>query len=115
MREGGNTNFFARRGGLLETHPLDGRVLPGVTRRLVLDLARELGLQVEERAPRTAGRGEWSEAFLTGTITGLQPVVELDGEPIGDGSAGPWTRALGAALDELDERRAAARVGAVSP
>lgn len=110
IREGGNTNFFARRGDVLETHPLDGRVLPGVTRKLVMGLAREmageLGLRLEERAPRLAESGDWREAFLTGTITGLQPVLEVDGEAIGDGRAGPWTRALGPALDALDRRRA---------
>ena len=117
IREGGNTNFFARHGDILETHPLDGRVLPGVTRKLVMELAREmaaeLGLRLEERAPRLAARGEWSEAFLTGTITGLQPVVEVDGEPVGDGRAGPWTRALGSALDDLDRQRAEETAGTV--
>ena len=117
VREGGNTNFFARRGGLLETHPLDGRVLPGVTRKLVLVLARklagELRLRLEERAPRLSERDEWGEAFLTGTITGLQPVLEIDGEPVGDGRTGSWTRALGAALDDLDRRSAAAGAGVV--
>jgi D-alanine transaminase len=108
VREGGTSNFFARRGDVLETHPLDGRILPGVTRKLVLRLAAEatsrLGLRVTERAPRLAERADWSEAFLTGTLTGLQPVTHLDGEPVGDGTAGPWVRALGKALDELEER-----------
>ncbi len=118
IREGGNTNFFARRGDRLETHPLDGSVLPGVTRKLVLELARamagELGITVAERAPNPSARAEWSEAFLTGTLTGLQPVVELDRQPVGDGSAGPCTRALGRALDELDRSRAAMGAGAES-
>ena len=117
IREGGNTNFFARRGEVLETHPLDGRILPGVTRGLVLGLAkglaRQLGIRVGERAPALADRASWSEAFLTGTITGLQPVLELDGQPIGDGVTGPWTRSLGAALDELDQRRTAAGRGTI--
>ncbi len=113
-REGGNTNFFARHGDVLETHPLDGRILPGVTRKLVLGEARALGLRLAERAPALAERARWAEAFLTGTITGPQPVIELDGEPIGDGEAGPWTRALGEALDALDERRSKAPAGAVS-
>lgn len=115
VREGGTSSFFARRGELLETHPLDGRILAGVTRKLVLNLAHELaselGMRVEESAPGLSERDGWSEAFLTGTITGLQPVVELDGEPIGDGTVGPWTHALAAALDDLDERRARAGRG----
>lgn len=119
IREGGNTNFFARRGDVLETHPLNGRVLPGITRKLVLalaaEMASELELRVEEQAPNLRQCAEWSEAFLTGTITGLQPVVELNGLPVGDGATGPWARALGAALDDLEARRAAAGTGRVRP
>ncbi len=106
LREGGSASLFVHRGERLVTYPLDGRILPGVTRALVLRLARELGLRVEERPPRLAERHKWREAFLTGTITGLQPLVEIDGAPVARGEAGPWTLELAAALAEVERREA---------
>lgn len=112
VREAGSANFFARRGEALETCPLDGRVLAGVTRKRVLELAAALGLPVVERAPRLDERRQWTEAFLTGTITGVQPVTELDSEPVG-APPGPidWTRRLAEALDQLEDRLTAAAAG----
>ena len=98
LREGGNTNLFVRRAGRLVTHPLDGRVLPGVTRWNLIELAAELGFAVEERAPRLSELETWEEAFLCGTLTGVQPLVELDEQPIAAGVTGSWTRALAEAL-----------------
>jgi D-alanine transaminase len=111
LREGGSTSLFVRRDDTLETHPLDGRVLPSITRGVVLGLAAEAGFEVVERAPRMAHRSGWSEAFLCGTLTGLQPVVRLDGQPVGDGEPGPWTRQLAEARDRL-ERELVAAAGA---
>ena len=51
LREGGSTNLFVRRGDVLETCPLDARILPGITRAILLRLAAEEGLEVIERAP----------------------------------------------------------------
>lgn len=96
VREGGSTNVFVRHGDRIETCPLDGRILEGVTRGLVLELARREGLEVVERAPRLEERSGWREVILTGTLTGVQAIVDLDGEPVGDGEIGDWTRRLGA-------------------
>jgi D-alanine transaminase len=108
LREGGHTNLFVRHGETLETASLDAHVLPGVTRTLLLALAAELGLPLVERAPRPAERGEWHEALLCGTLTGVQPLVALDGEPIGDGAAGEWTRTLAVAHAAAEAREVAA-------
>lgn len=94
LREGGSTTLFVRRGDHLETHPLDGRVLPGITRARVLAWAAAEGLPFAERAPRLEERDEWIEMFLCGTLTGVQPVVELDGRPVAEAGLGDWTRAL---------------------
>jgi D-alanine transaminase len=103
VREGGNTNFFARQGDLLQTHPLDGRILPGVTRHLVLELASEAGMEVSERAPILSQRDEWSEAFVCGSMTGIEGVIELDGNPISEGRVGAWTQSLALQLAELED------------
>ena len=103
LREGGSTSLFVRRDDLLETHPLDGQILPGITRRILLRLADERRLPVVERAPLLADRDSWQEAFLCGTLTGVQPLTVLDGEKVADGTLGSWTRDLAqdhAALEE---------------
>lgn len=110
LREGGHTNLFVRHGEVLETHPLGAVVLPGVTRSHLLDLAAGLGLTVVERAPRLADREAWRELFVSGTLTGVRGVVQLDGTPVGDGTVGPWTRRLAAAL-AARERAAAEEAG----
>jgi len=109
LREGGSSSLFAVRAGSLETHPLDGHILPSLTRGRVLAAAARLGLPAVERAPRLAARHEWREAFLCGTLTGVQALVALDGEPVGTGGPGEWTKSLGAAHD-AEERAEVARV-----
>jgi D-alanine transaminase len=94
LLEGGNTNVFVRSTRGLETAPLSHRLLPGVTRGLVLEFAQRRGLPVLPRAPRLAERAHWLEAFVTGTVTGVQAVVELDGLAVADGRVGEWTRWL---------------------
>ena len=99
LREGGSVNLFVRRRDTLETCPIgegepDGRVLAGVTRAALIDLARGEGIEVIERAPQIGELNEWQEAFVSGTLTGVQPVVSLDGEVVADGTCGGWTRRL---------------------
>ena len=96
VREGGSTNIMVRRADRLETYPLDGQILEGVTRGLVLELVRRDGLEVAETAPNLEQRDEWQEVLVTGTLTGVQAIVSLDGEPVGDGRIGDWARRLGA-------------------
>lgn len=108
LLEGGNTNVFVRGPAGLETAPRGPRLLPGITRALVLDFARHRGLPIFERAPRLAERAGWREIFVTGTVTGVQAVTELDGEAVGDGTVGEWTRWLAVDLDAAE--RAAAGV-----
>jgi branched-subunit amino acid aminotransferase/4-amino-4-deoxychorismate lyase len=84
---------FAVLEGKLVTPSLDG-ILEGVTRRVVLDLARGLGLSATEARvlPEDLFRAE--ELFLTSTIRELVPVVRVDGQAIGNGKPGHWTGRL---------------------
>ncbi len=101
VTEGTATNLFAVRGGTLHTHPADNRILHGITRAVVLDLARALGIPArEETFPKDAMmRAE--EVFLTGTTTEALPVVRIDGQAVGSGRPGPITQRLQAAYTEL--------------
>ncbi len=106
LREGGSTSLFVRRGDQLETHPLGGHILPGLTRAELLELAKGEGWSVAQRAPRLTERASWTEAFLCGTRTGVQPLVELDGESIAGGRTGEWTQRLAELLDDQQEAEA---------
>lgn len=107
VREGGSTTFLAIEEGRLVTHPLDRRILPGVTRKAALAAAAEIGLPVVERPPRLADRARWQEAMTCSTLLGVQPVVTLDGEPVGDGEIGGWARRLAAAVADHERRHLA--------
>jgi branched-chain amino acid aminotransferase len=76
--------------------PFGDYCLNGITRRLVLDCARQQGFQVEESRTMVAEDlwGENREVFLTGTAAGLVPVVTIDGHLVGDGLPGAITQGL---------------------
>lgn len=94
ITEGTASNAFAVFGGTVRTHPEGPHILSGVTRQAVLETAARLGIPVvEEPVPRDR-LGDADEVFLTGTLTEVMPVVEVDGRPIGAGRPGPVTRAL---------------------
>lgn len=65
--------------GRLRTPPTDGRILPGIARRQVLELARRGGIDAGEERLTLADLGEASEVFLAGSVRGVEPVRSLDG------------------------------------
>lgn len=85
---------FAVEEGTLATHPLDGTILDSITRRVVLELAREAGLPLREEAPRAERLAQADELFVVGTTTEIAAVVELDGRRVGAGAPGPLTTRL---------------------
>lgn len=85
--------FFVSRGGL-RTPAVDCGILDGITRSVVLLLAREQGLPVEEGRYGPQALSEADECFLTNTSSEIMPVRSIDGRPIGTGAPGPVTRKL---------------------
>jgi branched-chain amino acid aminotransferase len=101
VQETGAANFVLIEGNELLTKPLDGSILPGVTRDSILTLARDAGLKVTERDFSVAElleRAPHGEAALTGTAAVLTPVGAFlyNGREItvGDGQMGPWSASL---------------------
>lgn len=92
--EGSGQNLFVVKDRAVLTPPPYAGILLGVTRGAVMDLAREAGLEVEERILNRYDVYTADEAFLTGTASELVPIRSLDGRPIGAGKAGPVTRDL---------------------
>ena len=92
--EGAHSNFFAVLDGTLVTHPRTNAILHGITRGFVLELARSLGIPVEERPIQLEELRDAEEAFFSGTTTEIRPTARIDGRPVGDGRTGPVARRL---------------------
>jgi D-alanine transaminase len=101
ITEGTHTTVFGVIDGVLRTHPANHLVLPGVTREVVIELAREAKTRMSEKAIGVAELPNATELFLTGTTTDVTPIVSVDGQTIGGGAPGPVARTL---LDRLLER-----------
>lgn len=103
VTEGAVSNVFMVQDGKLITAPEGGWILSGVTRQVVLELARHEGLTVQERYCSEQELLGATEVFLTGTTVEVLGVVHIDGKQIGTGQPGPLTRSL--AKRFLDETR----------
>ncbi|MBS3760573.1 MAG: aminotransferase class IV family protein [Halodesulfurarchaeum sp.] len=100
VAEGTTANVFFMENGVLHTPSLEGAILAGVTRGVVLDLAADLDIPVETGRYRPERLAEADELFLTNTTGEVWPVGELDGEQF---AVGPVTEQLAKAYDELIE------------
>lgn len=85
--------FLAEPDGIV-TPPVMAGALPGITRGLVLEAAAALDLGAREDTVTVERLRRAAGAFLTSSLTGLRPVVEVDGHAIGDGRPHPWCDAL---------------------
>jgi D-alanine transaminase len=94
VREATAANVFVVRGGTLWTHRLGPEVLSGVSRAVVLELARAGGLRVREAVVRLAALRVADEVFLSSTMQEILPVVRVDGRRVGNGRVGPVTQSL---------------------
>jgi branched-chain amino acid aminotransferase len=87
-------NIFLVKHGTLRTPHLAAGILEGITRNLVMSLAREAKVPVQEMPLTRHDVYSADEAFLTGTGAEIAPIAECDGRPIGNGKPGPITRQL---------------------
>jgi len=67
-------------------------ILVGITRASVMEMARDMGLKVEEGFYSVYDFTESDEVFMTNTVAGVVPVVNIDGWTVGSGKPGPWTQ-----------------------
>lgn len=94
VTEGSSTNaWIVDQEGRLSTRALSNAILPGVTRRIILEIAAEAQLTVHQRSFAAAEAKQAREAFIS-SATGIYPVTAIDGARIGDGQPGPVTRRI---------------------
>jgi len=103
VREGTSSNFFIIKDQRLITHPLSKNILSDITRMVVIDLAHDLGIKVEEKFLSITDILSADEAFLTGTITEILGIKTIDGKQIGTGRPGDITGKLYKALRKKAE------------
>ncbi|MEL7114127.1 MAG: D-amino-acid transaminase [Pseudomonadota bacterium] len=94
VTEGTSNNAYIVKGGKIITRHLSHDILAGITRAAVLRFAEEAQMIVEERPFTIEEATDADEAFITSATTFVQPVVEIDGEAIGDGTPGPIAKRL---------------------
>lgn len=95
VTEGAATSFWiVDANGNLRTRDLTANILPGCTRRVLVELLRENGIAYAEGPFSEAELRAAPEAFITSATSFVKPIVAIDGTKVGDGTPGPVTRKL---------------------
>ncbi len=100
LTEASHSSLFGVLDGVIRTTPDSPGILPGVTRKLTLELADQCGLPVDQRSLHHDDLPRVSELFMTGTSLQVCPIVTVDGNKVGEGKPGPVTRQLQAAYEQ---------------
>lgn len=109
--EGAASNVFIVKDGVLITPPTSHCLLPGITRDLILELARNNQMPCEERDISAQELATADEVWLTSSTREIMPVIELDGQPVANGKAGPiWEKMI----DIYQQYKAELRLGRAS-
>jgi len=94
VTEGSHANVIGVIGGEIRTHPTNNLILPGITRAVVLELARSVGIPVREEPFLASEISRLDELFIAGTTADVMPIVRVDDQIIGGGVPGPIARRL---------------------
>jgi len=110
VSEAATENIFIVKKNRLATPPLEAGILKGITREVVIEIAKELGIPFEERNITIAELYTADEVFLTGTSAEIAPIVKIDGRLIGNGLPGPVFKRI---YDEFKKRTEDPKYGIV--
>jgi D-alanine transaminase len=94
ITEGTSSTAYIVKNGVIVTRPLSRAILPGIRRRVLIELGQRRGIAIEERPFTLAEALAADEAMLTSASNFVLPVVAIDGKPIGTGKPGPVARHL---------------------
>jgi len=101
VMEATSSNIFFVFDGVLTTPPLTNYILAGITREVVLEIAAKEGIRVSEEPIHASRIYQASEAFLSGTVSEVSAIVEINRHRIGTGEPGPIHQRIAAAYDRL--------------
>ncbi len=94
ITEGASSNIFMVKRGILYTPPINAGLLPGVRRKVVMQLAKKIQLKVNERSLRPKDLSGADEIFVTSTLKDILPIRSLEGKKIGSSCPGPVSSKL---------------------
>lgn len=94
VTEGASSTAYIVKGGTVITRALSNSILPGIRRRVLVEMAEKGGFRLEQRAFSVKEAQEADEAFLSNASSLVLPIVSVDGVAIGDGKPGPVTQDL---------------------
>lgn len=94
VTEGTSSTAYIVKDNVVITRPLSNSILPGIRRKVLLRLADEYQVRIEERLFTVDEAIGADEAFLSSASTFVMPIVEIDGQMIGNGNPGPVTKRL---------------------
>ena len=89
VTEGTSSSAYIVKDNVIITRPLSNSILPGIRRKLLIEIANEHDIKIEERLFTPQEALDADEAFLSSATTFVLPIVEIDGKKIGDGKPGP--------------------------
>jgi D-alanine transaminase len=94
ITEGSSSSAFIVKDGCIITRALSNAILPGIRRRVIIELTEKEGLLLEQRPFSVEEAHHADEAFLSNASSLVLPVVSVDGKSVGDGRPGPVTKRL---------------------
>ncbi len=105
VKEGAATNaWIVTKDGVLVTRPAETGILRGITRTTIFDVAKKLGLKIEERGFSVDEAKRSKEAFMTAASTVVMPIIAIDGELVANGHPGTTTLSLREAFFDIAEK-----------
>ena len=101
VAEGSGENIFMVYDGRTYTPPLSAGILPGITRKSIMELAEDMEHEVIEQDFTRSQLYFADELFFTGTAAEVTPIREVDRRKVADGKPGPFTKALQARFNDI--------------
>ena len=105
LQEGSHSSILFVKDGVLVAPPLTNRILPSVTRKVVMELAAEVSIKAELRPCRESELFDFDEILMVGTASEAIPITSVNGKNIRGGYVGPVARKLQKAFEGIRNRR----------
>jgi D-alanine transaminase len=91
VTEGSHTSFMAVKNGVVYTHPDSNLILPGITKKVVMEICKDNNIKVIEQGIPASELSTMDEMMIVGTGSEVTPVVQIDDRQVGNGNPGPVT------------------------